>query len=1569
MRKNSFRWCVYILLLVVIVPLFSVVIPVNTKAFAIGDFEVGRTLNEITSIEGDFVNMKVESVDEAFKALDKFKTKFGFESSRESLKFVRKIKSVTGNVYRFVQYVGEYKVDNSEVVINVNNDGRITSINCSYYTNISKLEDIKYSILDAQAYIFDNYEASSVKYLETNVVPKSSNSLAYVFEVKMLNDIYKVFVGVSDLSVLKMVKATASLTDTSNYLSKLPSLNDYYKEDATTTYVNVDGEPVTLSIDKYVSKTSNEYFFVLGDSERAIYITHGENQTKENNAKYYTSYSASATFNDVLAVRAYDYIMQCYDFYLDSNNFGVSIEGLTNPKGEEILLLAIVHYDNKYENAAFYLPYDDSTTGYFYFGDGNTNKGTGSFVNGLDVVAHEYQHCITDSVVQLEYFNESGAICEAYSDIFGAVIEGKEMSDADFWRMGEDIYLASNKYFRDMSNPALTGCTASYSSLYPLCNKTGCSHTDCDNGGVHYNSTLMTYATYIMYQQDPTFFNSSNILKLWYQTLTKLSEDSTFIDFAQKMIQSAEELNFSEENILDIEFAFASVELPGYTGVKIWNDYTLQYLQGAGTIAKPYLINSVADLASVAYYINLGEEPAYANARYQVNVDLDLKNIPWISIGTKDNPFNGVFNGGGKTISGLNISSNINDEFAGLFNYTGDDAYIYDIRVSSGNVTTNATYAGAIAGLLKGTISGCSSDLNITGKNVGGLAGLVINSAGGEKIVNSYVTASLEGDVVGGLVSTVSSPYNASVGLHLSGYITSSYTTGTLTGNIVGGLVGKANSLYIANVLTTANLQDASGNSIVGGLVGELSFKDVNNNSDNISDLVSNMILSAKVAVSFNMQNENTKKGLLIGYFSGEATQGTLFIENVSAKKVDDINYSSNSLNTLFVKFKDCKIVEDNIFEGEFDFDNEKYYKNSSNWTILDGIEAFDLVSTFRMNGSNAMPIYIESDFWLNHASNAFDSGYGTKESPFIIKTAEQLALLAASVGSESYNNYYSTKHYKLEADIDLSGKIWVGIGTTHITAVNGVTTSATIYPFKGVFDGNGYSILNMTSLSAYSVSALNSTGTSYKLTEYLPALFGLTMIYSDGNNIIYPTIKNVSFENINNRGSYASSVVSKAYMGVNLDNISVNGGNITSNFISGGLVGVIEGLTQTYVNQEIVSNVSNSYTNVNVSGRVVGGVVGFITNASENVNTTLNVINYLNRGKISASGEEMESEIVNGSSYYYRPIAGSVVGIDLIRNLNIINSINLGDVISYNNGGYVGGFIGSIGIGGNFTSNVMNILIDGSKQIGDVYYIFDDEVLSSGSIIGGTHSELASIVNLTITEKTHTNQNVDEIANNELIGLTVNSELKYSTDVVGAGDFDIYNSEYYSNENYFNEEYFWEDAQINKIFISVTFRDHNGEIIDVIYLEQGQTSLSIEQTPMPEREPTLQYEYVFTGWDKDLNNITQSISVYAEYTTKVREYTVTYLDEKGNVIETKKLAFGSSVNQELAIPKKNGNLLFEYDFLRWGELGQTVTGDLILKPVYKRSLTFVGKVAIVSVVVFALAIFNTTKKKSKEQN
>ena len=74
-----------------------------------------------------------------------------------------------------------------------------------------------------------------------------------------------------------------------------------------------------------------------------------------------------------------------------------------------------------------------------------------------------------------------------------------------------------------------------------------------------------------MYQKNPKFFTEYNILQLWYETLTKLTSTSGFDDFCDAMVKAAEALDWSDENRRIIESVFASIGVPGYTGVETWN--------------------------------------------------------------------------------------------------------------------------------------------------------------------------------------------------------------------------------------------------------------------------------------------------------------------------------------------------------------------------------------------------------------------------------------------------------------------------------------------------------------------------------------------------------------------------------------------------------------------------------------------------------------------------------------------------------------------------------------------------------------------------------------------------------------------------------------------------------------------------------------------------------------------------------------------------------------------------------------------------------------------------------------
>jgi bacillolysin len=154
------------------------------------------------------------------------------------------------------------------------------------------------------------------------------------------------------------------------------------------------------------------------------------------------------------------------------------------------------HFSLNYNNAFW-----DGTYTIYGDGDGVIFR---ELSGGLDVVAHENTHAVTDCTSNLIYQNESGALNESFSDILGNSAEfyaaeptssncvraSGQASCADWW-IGEDVYLPADSVpgFRNMADPSEDGDPDHHSERY-----TGTE----DNGGVHTNSGIPNHAFYLL---------------------------------------------------------------------------------------------------------------------------------------------------------------------------------------------------------------------------------------------------------------------------------------------------------------------------------------------------------------------------------------------------------------------------------------------------------------------------------------------------------------------------------------------------------------------------------------------------------------------------------------------------------------------------------------------------------------------------------------------------------------------------------------------------------------------------------------------------------------------------------------------------------------------------------------------------------------------------------------------------------------------------------------------------------------------------------------------------------------
>jgi Zn-dependent metalloprotease len=200
-------------------------------------------------------------------------------------------------------------------------------------------------------------------------------------------------------------------------------------------------------------------------------------------------------WTDAPTVDAHVYQGYVNDYYfkrygrrgLDDHN--LEIDGIVHPLARSQANSQPSEIVNTYINNAFFC-----CDGVMFYGDGDGRIYT-YLAGGLDVVAHEMTHGVTQYSSDLVYQDEPGALNEAFSDIMGAAVEffyqpaGSGAEKAD-WLIAEDVVLTPPGYLRSLSNPNAVRDPDHYSLRRFI-------GTDNDNGGVHFNMTIATHAFYL----------------------------------------------------------------------------------------------------------------------------------------------------------------------------------------------------------------------------------------------------------------------------------------------------------------------------------------------------------------------------------------------------------------------------------------------------------------------------------------------------------------------------------------------------------------------------------------------------------------------------------------------------------------------------------------------------------------------------------------------------------------------------------------------------------------------------------------------------------------------------------------------------------------------------------------------------------------------------------------------------------------------------------------------------------------------------------------------------------------
>ena len=317
---------------------------------------------------------------------------------------------------------------------------------------------------------------------------------------------------------------------------------------------------------------------------------------------------------------------------------------------------------------------------------------------------------------------------------------------------------------------------------------------------------------------------------------------------------------------------------------------------------------------------------------------------------------------------------------------------------------------------------------------------------------------------------------------------------------------------------------------------------------------------------------------------------------------------------------------------------------------------------------ASLVPVSVFADgteVWDGSIAESFAGGKGTKDDPYQIATGSQLAYFAKRVNAEEYGEKYADTYFELTEDIDLGGKEWTPVGETVADLIMG---GHEYFVFSGNFDGNGYTIKNLTIGTETSPYSGDVCG-----------LFGATS----------GTIEDVVLENVS---------------------INYVGGNHSSGYgfrMGGALVGYSMGdiVNCTVIGLDMKAGSDGSYVALNSIGGLVGVQDGGTTVSHSRVS-----------GKIEESTKKgnvggFVGTLAKGSSAKY---CGADVSVEVTGNgrgiavggfVGIGNGVTIDETLIENC--YATGNITGAEYAGGFVGNISGLNISNCYAKGDVSNCF----------------------------------------------------------------------------------------------------------------------------------------------------------------------------------------------------------------------------------------------------------------------
>ncbi len=490
--------------------------------------------DQIVDIDGNYSNFKIENADDALEAVKVIRNDLGIASPDAELEIFVVTSDSSGAEYSFQQKYRGVKVFGRTVTASANSSGDGDFLHSNFLQ--SEVVERVLGSIDTSSFQSASAKSAAESHFSGNVKAVDSEPELVIYSVSDYagdyekNPVYAYIVRVSGQNSSGSYVDESVLVNaaTGRVIKSFPNICE-----ASTARVSTRDELGNrVNFPVVVYKDGDESYYLMANMENpAIQMF---NETLDHPVTYRIGHA----WTDGQQNSAYVNMIDVLNWW--KNTFG---RDSLDDKGMQVKVTAHERVAN-YRNNAFW-----NGEGIFFsdIGDGCDY----SCASAIDTVAHESTHAVVQYTIPggLPYENATGAINEAYADIFGCLKDHN-------WTCSEGLYKQDSaseiKCFRNIPE---SGPSWNIDELYEIY-RTVQPAKNNDYNGVHTYSLIISRSAYLMYRDGLTW---DKLGKLWYKSMHMGMAMPNFGSVRRCVVNAAKKLHMLPREIGIIEDAFTSV--------------------------------------------------------------------------------------------------------------------------------------------------------------------------------------------------------------------------------------------------------------------------------------------------------------------------------------------------------------------------------------------------------------------------------------------------------------------------------------------------------------------------------------------------------------------------------------------------------------------------------------------------------------------------------------------------------------------------------------------------------------------------------------------------------------------------------------------------------------------------------------------------------------------------------------------------------------------------------------------------------------------------------------------------